>query len=332
MCRSVGDQGGGQRVGQSPSRSSRLSERSGYTHLPPHLQPLPDTSDEEAEDRRSRTVPLGSGSTQEWAATELCGSRDGGNGQSYTELLRQGLSGDEGDGDVNLLFGLCSGRSSAASRTVIVNHHPDDDGGQVTAVARSSKSPAPVREASGNNMDPPRQQYRSPSVSRGASAHSLWMQSPSPLSASSTAPPRQGECGETDCGIADVGDARDGREVWAKQRRMLHPRREESITRGVQRLRVGEEENDGDAPAVGTDDQEWNDDDGEGGEDDGEGGKTRACARNGRRGKKAAGKGSDAEGDADAEGGRHFWSVDDMIALIRAKRDQDEHLQGMGTP
>ncbi|GBG70556.1 hypothetical protein CBR_g6682 [Chara braunii] len=63
----------------------------------------------------------------------------------------------------------------------------------------------------------------------------------------------------------------------------------------------------------------------------GRGGKTRACARNGRRGKIAVGKGSDAEADADTEGGRQFWSVDDMIALIRAKRDQDAHLQGMGT-
>ncbi|GBG86386.1 hypothetical protein CBR_g41381 [Chara braunii] len=63
----------------------------------------------------------------------------------------------------------------------------------------------------------------------------------------------------------------------------------------------------------------------------GRGGKTRACGRNGRRGKLAVGKGSDAEADADAEGGRQFWSVDDMIALIRAKSDQDAHLQGMGT-
>ncbi|GBG77939.1 hypothetical protein CBR_g25870 [Chara braunii] len=169
------------------------------------------------------------------------------------------------------------------------------------------------------------------------------MQSPSPLSTSSTAACCQGECRETDCGIEDVGDARDGREVWAEQRRTLHPQREESITRGVQRLRVGDHENDGDAPAARADDQEWNDDDGEGGEEDaghvspckqssmgGRGGKMRDCARNGPRGKKAVGKGSDAEADADAEG-RQFSSVDDMMALIRAKRDQVVHLQGMGT-
>ncbi|GBG75596.1 hypothetical protein CBR_g20227 [Chara braunii] len=249
MCRSARDEGGGQRPGQSPLRSSRPSERSGYAHLPPHLQPLSDTSDEEAEQRRSGTVPLGSGSTQEWAATEVCGSRDDGYGQLYTQLLQQGLSGDEGNGGVNLSFGLCSGTSSAASRMVIVDNHPDDNGLQVTAVAWSSKSSAAVQEASGNNRDPPRQQYRTPSLSRGASARPLWMQSPSPLSATSTAARRRGECGETDCGIVDVGDARDGREVWAEQRRTLHPRREESITRGMQRLRVGEHEDDGDALA-----------------------------------------------------------------------------------
>ncbi|GBG67466.1 hypothetical protein CBR_g601 [Chara braunii] len=212
MCRSAGDQGSGQHAGQSPSRTSRPSERPGYAHLPPRLQPLSDTSDEEEEERRSRTVPLGSGSTQEWVATKLCGSRGGGCAQSYTELPQQGLSGDEGDGGVNLSFGLCSGRSSAASRTVIINNHAEDDGGQVTTFARSSKSPTPIREASGNNRDPPRQQYRTPSVSRGASARPLWMQSPSPLSANSTADRRRAECRETDCGIDDVGDARDGRE------------------------------------------------------------------------------------------------------------------------
>ncbi|GBG67449.1 hypothetical protein CBR_g584 [Chara braunii] len=322
ICRSAGEQGGGQRSRQSPSRSSRPSERSGYVHLPPHLQPLSDTSDEEADDRRSRTVPLGSRSTQEWATTEVCGSRDGCYGHSYTKLLQQGLSGDEGDGGVNLSFGLCSGRSSAASRTVIITPHPDDDRGQVMVVARSLKSPTPVLEASGNNRDPLRQQFQSPFVSRAR---------------------RRGECGETDCGIADLGDARDGREVWAEHGRELQSGWEESITRGVQRLRVGEKENDSDATVMDVDDQEWNDNDSEGGEEDagyispfkqssmgGRGGKTKACGRNGRQGEKAAGKGSNAEGDLDAEGGHHFWSADDIIALIRAKRDQDSHLQGMG--
>ncbi|GBG79234.1 hypothetical protein CBR_g29286 [Chara braunii] len=335
---------GGRWSEHNPSNSLRPSEQFGYAHLPPHLQPLPDTDDEEGDDRRSRTVPLGSGSTQEWAATELFGSRDGGKGQSYTELLQQGLSNIDGDGGVNLSFGLGSGRSAAVSRTVVVSPHPDDDGGDVTAVQRSPRSPAPLREASGNNKDPPRQQFRSSSVCRGASARPQWMQSPSPLSATSSAGRRVGECRETAPAVADVGDARDGRELWPEQRLLMRSGREESITRGVHRLRVGEDGHDGEDAVGDAHDPDWNDNDAEGGEDDagyispskqaaamgGKGGKTKSCGGNGRRGKRTAGKGSDAEGDVDGEGGRHFWSVDDIIALIQAKRYQDAHLQGMG--
>ncbi|GBG92579.1 hypothetical protein CBR_g56092 [Chara braunii] len=217
---------------------------------------------------RLRTVLLGSGSTQEWAATELCGSRDDAYQQSYTEFLHQRLNRDEGDGDVNLSFGLCSGRSSTTSRKVVVCPHPDDYDGQVTAVVRPSKSPVPVWEASGNNRDPPRQQFRSSSVSRSASARPPWMQSPSPLSAGSTAARRRGECGEKDAGFADIGDERDGREVWAEHRRELRLGRKESITRGVQRLRVGEHEKEKEAPVLDVDDHDDDDNDGEGGEED----------------------------------------------------------------
>ncbi|GBG80889.1 hypothetical protein CBR_g31445 [Chara braunii] len=264
---------GGRRSGHSPSNSSRPSERSGYAHLPPHLQPMPDTSDEEAGKR-----------------------------------IRLGVDG-------------------------------------YRAVWKSrGRSPAPLWEASGNNKDPLRQQFRSSSVCRGASAHPHWMQSPSPLSAGSIAGRRLGECGETARGIADVRDARDGREMWAEQRRLMRSGREESITRGVQRLRVGKDGHDCEEAVADAHDSDWNDNGAEGGEDDagyispskqaaamgGRGGKTKSCVDNGRRGKRTAGKGSDAKGDVDGEGGHHFWSVDDIIALTRAKRDQDAHLQGMG--
>ncbi|GBG76074.1 hypothetical protein CBR_g21314 [Chara braunii] len=313
---------GGRWSGHSPSNSPRPSERSGHAHLPPHLQPLPDTDDEERDDRQSRTVPLGSGSTQEWAATKLFGSRRGGKGQSYTELLQQGLSDTDGDGGVNLSFRLGSGRSAAVSRTVVVNPHPNDDGGDVTAVQRSPRSPAPLREAPGNNKDPPRQQFRSSSFGRGASARPQWMQSPSPLSAGSSAGCRVGECRKTAPAVADVGDGRDGREVWAEQRRLMRSVWEESITQGVRQLRVGEDKHDGEEAGADAHDPDWNDNGAEGWEDDagnispskqaaamgGRGGKTKSCGGNGRRGKRTAGKGSDAEGDVDGEGGRHFWS------------------------
>ncbi|GBG82594.1 hypothetical protein CBR_g34963 [Chara braunii] len=170
------------------------------------------------------------------------------------------------------------------------------------------------------------------------------MQSPSPLSAGSSAGHRAGECRETAPAVAHVGDARDGREVWAEQRRLMRSVQEESITRGVQQLRVGEDGHDGEEAVGDAHDPDCNDNGAEGGEDGvgyispskqaaamgGRGGKTKSCGGNGRRGKRTTGKGNDAEGDVDGEGGRHFWSVDDIIALIRAKRDQDAHLQGMG--
>ncbi|GBG85416.1 hypothetical protein CBR_g40058 [Chara braunii] len=61
------------------------------------------------------------------------------------------------------------------------------------------------------------------------------------------------------------------------------------------------------------------------------GGKSKPSVRNGRpRAKKGQEKGSAGDGDGDAEEKRNFWSVEHIIALIRAKRDQDAHMQGVG--
>ncbi|GBG73464.1 hypothetical protein CBR_g16805 [Chara braunii] len=60
------------------------------------------------------------------------------------------------------------------------------------------------------------------------------------------------------------------------------------------------------------------------------GGKSRASASTGRRGKKVVAWGGEDEGDGEPEGGRNFWSVGHMVALIRAKRDQDAQLQASG--
>ncbi|GBG69201.1 hypothetical protein CBR_g3900 [Chara braunii] len=249
VCRSAGGEGGGQGPEQSLSRGSRAVERSKYAHLPPHLQPLPDTSDEEEDGRRSRVVPLGSGSTQEWTATEICGSREPSYGQSYTQLLQQGLSGDEGDGGVNLTFGLCSGRSSSSTRTVLVDNSPDDDGGQVTVVARPSKFPA---------------------------SHLPCVVLPTPavkvVQVLIVAADIRGDGDNIHDGRAEASLEADGALYCCVRGSLLFP----------------------DA-------------------------------------KKSMGKGSDVEADGNAEGGCHFWSVDDMVALIRAKRDQDAHVPGMGT-
>ncbi|GBG63169.1 hypothetical protein CBR_g36938 [Chara braunii] len=59
-------------------------------------------------------------------------------------------------------------------------------------------------------------------------------------------------------------------------------------------------------------------------------GNSRASASTARHGKKAVGGGGEAEGDEEGEGGQNFWSVEHMVALIRAKRDQDAQLQMAG--
>ncbi|GBG77628.1 hypothetical protein CBR_g24074 [Chara braunii] len=263
--RSGGEQVGGRRCGGSLSTVGRASQRVGYDALPPHLQPLPGSSDEEEEvERRPQTVSYGSGSTQEWTATELCGTGGGVYEQSFTELLRPGLGEDEGDGRVNLSFGLSTGRSTTPSCTVLVRPHPGDEGGQLTAVDRSARTRALASETAGANRNSSTAQPWATSLSKGAQGQPEWMQLPSPLSAASEVARGRGVgvYGGTD--FLDVGDGRDGREVWRDLRRDHRLRREEYITRGVERLYVGDRENEketDDPPAEADDDDDGDDND-----------------------------------------------------------------------
>ncbi|GBG68661.1 hypothetical protein CBR_g3202 [Chara braunii] len=181
-------------------------------------------------------------------------------------------------------------------------------------------------------------------VAHGGVGRPQWMQSPSPLSGGCCEPRRASECGPMDEDFASGGVERDGRRVWKEHRLEMHPQQEESITQGVQRLRVGERAFEADGPVVGGDEYE-DDDEGECDTQDddtgdvfplrttsmgGRGGKSKACASTGRRGKKAVGGGGEAEDDGEAKGGRNFWLVEQMVALIGAKGDQDAQPQGSG--
>ncbi|GBG87803.1 hypothetical protein CBR_g45959 [Chara braunii] len=231
--RSGGEQVGGRRCGGSLSTVGRASQRVGYEALPPHLQPLPGSSEKEEEvERRPQTVSLGSGSTQEWAATELCGTGGIVYDQSFIELLRPGLSEDEGDGRVNLSFGLSTGRSTTPSRTVLVRPHPGDEGGQLTVVDRSARTRALASETTGANRNSSTPQPRAASLSKGALGRLEWMQLPSPLSAASEVARGHGVSVDGGTNFLDVGDGRDGREVWKDLRRDQRLRREECITWG----------------------------------------------------------------------------------------------------
>ncbi|GBG73100.1 hypothetical protein CBR_g12816 [Chara braunii] len=313
----------------SSSSACRLSLPVDNCALPLHLQPLPDSSDEQEREGRGHTVPLGSGSTQEWAWTELCGGSAGMHAQSFTELLRPGIDGEEGDGGVNLSSGQSTGRCGSRTRTVIVNPHPGDDGGRLTAVDRSLKSTG-AQQCQG----------RSTSISRTAQGRPQFMRSLSPVYVASNLGHRGGIVAEGGGNLDDV----DGRLLWAEQRRELREGREEAIRRGVEHLRMDRQAKEVEEPDAGLPSEEDDDDSEEGGDGNGghaspsensdmggKGGKTQARSGNGRgRPKKAQAKPNDVDGDGEAEEKRKFWSVEHIIALIRAKRDQDAHLQGMG--
>ncbi|GBG59655.1 hypothetical protein CBR_g49919 [Chara braunii] len=97
-----------------------------YVHLPSHEIPLP-PSDDKGVDIRSLIVPLGSGSTQDWAAMQSYSGRRAKTPWSYTSLLNEGLCDDDGNAAVDLSFQLSSSSGAAATHARIINHHPDGD-------------------------------------------------------------------------------------------------------------------------------------------------------------------------------------------------------------
>ncbi|GBG77717.1 hypothetical protein CBR_g24164 [Chara braunii] len=274
----------------------RAAGPSPYEGLPPHLQPLPDSDEGEAEVDVSRTVPLGSGSTQEWTGSQLYDRRPAKYGQSFTSLLHEGAEEEECLPPIDLTFGLQSGSPSSATRTVVVNPHPDDDAGQVTLGGRGTRGGAAAEVTSGKTTAWPRTQ----ATSRAR--------------------------------------------IWKEVRKELRRQQEDSITQGVQRLRVGERSEQADV--VGGVGDVWTTTDEfqcDVEEDDtadvfpvrapnmgGRGGRGRASTTAVRRRTRSSAGSTDAEGEGDGEGGRNFWSVEHMVSLIRAKRDQDAQLQASG--
>ncbi|GBG90241.1 hypothetical protein CBR_g50420 [Chara braunii] len=122
------------------------------------------------------------------------------------------------------------------------------------------------------------------------------MQSPSPVSVASNLGRRCGIIAEGGGNLDDVGDDRDGRLLWAEQRRELREGREEAIRRGVERLRMDRQAEEVEEPHAGLPSEEDADDnEGEGGDVNGgyasasenshmggKGGKTQAKSGNGR--------------------------------------------------
>ncbi|GBG72774.1 hypothetical protein CBR_g12342 [Chara braunii] len=305
-----------------------------YAGLPSHEIPLP-PSDDEGGDARSSTLPLGSGSTQEWAATQSCGGGRVETPWTYMSLLNEGLCDDDDNAAVDLSFQLSSSSRAAATHTRIINPHPGADCAHNThggvCGPRDGGLPQSLCEGGGK---------RNESTSTidggvGARERSEWMRL-SPLSRSGSGAP----CARQRPEVLHQEGAdiqRDSRQLWAECRQASHQRGTETITRGVQRLHVDEGNEAAAEEARGCDD---GDGDNDCNSDDlpdirplgRKATKGGATARKGPAAKSRRNKKMDDDtGRSDGEGGQNFWSVGDTIALVRARRDQDLYIAGMGT-
>ncbi|GBG91574.1 hypothetical protein CBR_g52608 [Chara braunii] len=228
-----------------------------YAHLPFHEIPLP-PPDDEGGDARSSTLPLGSGSTQEWAATQSCGGRRVETPWSYTSLLNEGMGDDDDNASVDLSFQLSSSSGAAATHTRIINPHPSVDCADNThggvCGPRDGGLPQSLREGDGNRNE------STSTVGGGVGARERpeWMRlSPASRSGSGAPPLRQWPEDLREEG-ADVH--RDGRQLWAECKQALHQRGTETITRGVQRLLLDEGDKAAVEDAQGCDDVDGDDD------------------------------------------------------------------------
>ncbi|GBG66181.1 hypothetical protein CBR_g57063 [Chara braunii] len=304
-----------------------------YNHLSSHEIPLP-PSDDDDNDPRSSTVPLGSGSTQDWMGSKLYrqASRP-----TYTDLLEGRTSVGYDAGPVDLSFGLRSGSVEDVTHTVLVN--PASGTNHTPPSVRASALPDNCAWCSGQSGD-----------ERGLFSPRWGAMGTAGVAASRTRTGGSAPCGSTTPGGTIDGRGDDdecsatevvGRKVWDNHRRQSRQASTSSITRGVAKINVGANDIFGDCDGAGGEDCAA-DDGGNDNDEDDDGemeirpvgrkrGGSRATnkftePRAGQRGKKGVEDTSAGEGAKR----RDFWIVEHMIALIRAKRDQDLHLAGQG--
>ncbi|GBG65379.1 hypothetical protein CBR_g50740 [Chara braunii] len=270
-----------------------------YSHLPPHEQPLPPDPEDAWVEDLSHTLPLGSGSMQEWTSRQCQHREAGTTRESFTALLEEGVNNAATE-LVDLDFGLCSG--SGASGPI------HEGGGGGSADVSSSMGARPVGESS-RAVTPTRPSVSSPAMRQSA-----------------TASPAINEGTPSE----DIG-----RQAWENCCLKMRHAAAENITTGVSKLRVGSDVDvDDNRRASGDESPDFRyEDDVE----DGEGLEIRPVAAHGgrrggrerqQRGESRGGQGSKASvGD---KGGKHpTWSVEEMLKLARAKRDQQAYFEGM---
>ncbi|GBG91324.1 hypothetical protein CBR_g52210 [Chara braunii] len=278
-----------------------------YSHLPSHEIPLP-PSDDDSDEPRSSTVPLGSGSTQDWMGSQLYRQPST---PTYTDLLEGRTPVGYDGGLVDLSFGLRFGSGQDVTYTVLVNP------GSASNHTAPSVGPCGLLDTRGRGSGQSGDERGL--VSRGRTTVGT-----AGVRAEGT---RTG--GSTTAGDAvhRGGDDADG---YAAEVAGLEINVRADDTPGNCDGAGGEDLSAGDG---GNDND--NDDDDDGGMEIRPLGKKRGGPRAtskssepraGRRGEKTA-------GDASAGGGAKswdFWTVEHMIDLVRAKSDQDLHLAGLG--
>ncbi|GBG86454.1 hypothetical protein CBR_g41449 [Chara braunii] len=288
-----------------------------YSHLPPHEQPLPPDPEDAWVEDLPHTLPLGSGSTQEWTNRQ-CQQREAGTTRdSFTALLEEGVDNAATD-LVDLDFGLCSGSGASGSiRGGGVVGSPTLGGG-------SSRVGGPT-----NGCRPPVPS----SMGAGPLGESSRAVTPIRLSASS---PTMRQRATASAAINDGTPPEDiGRQAWENCRLQMRCAATENITTGVSRLRVGSDVDADDSRRASGDESQCScyEEDAE----DGEGLEIRpVAARGGRRGGRGRQQRGESRGGRGSrapvgnKGGKHpAWSVEEMLKLAPAKRDQQAHFEGM---
>ncbi|GBG85648.1 hypothetical protein CBR_g40377 [Chara braunii] len=263
---------------------------------------------------------LGRSSTRPGSAwtSRQCQQREAGTTrESFTTLLEEGVDNAATE-LVDLDFGLCSGSGVSG---------PIHGGGLVGAPTfggGSSRVGGPT-----NGCRP----LVSSSMGAGPLGESSRAMTPTRPSVSS---PAMRQRATASAAINDGTPPEDiGRQVWENCRQQMWRAAAENITTGVSRLRVGSNVDADDSRRASGDespDSRYEDD-----AEDGEGLEIRPVAARGgprggrgrqQRGESRGGRGSKAPlGD---KGGKHpAWSVEEMLKLAQAKRDQQAHFEGM---
>ncbi|GBG63326.1 hypothetical protein CBR_g37683 [Chara braunii] len=249
---SVGGGGSSRQRCNSAEGARRPYDPTLYSHVPSHKIPLP-PSDDDVDDPRSSTVPLGSGSTQDWMGSQVYRHAST---PTSTDLLEGRTPAGYDAGLVNLSFGLRSGSGEGLTHTVVVNP------------ASASKHTSPFVRAAG------------PADSRGFVSPRRVALSTASVAASRTKTTGLAGCRTTTPGGAIDGEGDDdergatevvGRQFWDDERQRLRSTNMASITRGVARISVGAEDEFEDCDGGGGEEiaaDDGGDDNGE--DDDGE--------------------------------------------------------------